>query len=278
MNNAPIGEQPQDYQGFAGKPPTEQVKKLGVLERITGMFFEPGNTFRSLKAHPNWLVAFLITGLVVAVSLFVFTNRVPYEIRRQAILDNMMKTASRFAGDEFQLQKMREEFERRVPPEETLRQKLTAPLTTIAGMLLIAVIAAGLYLVGTIIMGKRITFKQALAVRVYSDLPPVITSSILLIILMYLKSPDQIDPVNPHGMLTSNLGPLVDAKEHIVLGTIANNIDLFQIWSLILAVIGLSIMPEKMRHGQAIGIVVVVWLLGLLLKIGYNTMTGSATM
>ena len=275
MNDEPTGEGHQEFQGFERETPTEEVKKMGIIERIIGIFMEPGKTFRSLKAHPTWLVAFLISALCVVAITFVHSSRVPHQVRVQAQLDRAMKTAERFTTDELRLKAIREEFERQSQQGESLRQRLTGVGGTTVFLLVIAVLGAALYFVGVIIMGKRITFKQALAVRVYSDLPPYITSSILLIILMYVKSPDDIDPAGPTGLLTSNLGPLVNRQEHVVLGTIANNIDVFQIWSLILAIIGLSIMPEKMKRGPAIGIVVVVWLLGLLLKIGANVFTGG---
>jgi hypothetical protein len=139
----------------------------------------------------------------------------------------------------------------------------------------VTLIIAALYFLGALLTGKRITFKEALSIRAHADLPPAIVSSLLLIILLFLKSPDDIDPVNPNALLTSNLGPLVDMKEHVVLGTIANNIDVFQIWSIILAVIGLTIVPQKMSRGQAIGIVLTVWIIGLLFKMAGNTLYGG---
>jgi len=188
----------------------------------------------------------------------------------------MMKTLSRMGADEAQLAKMRQQFEQQIKQGETLLQKITGPAGGVVGLLVLALIGASLYFVGIILMGKRISFKEALAVRVYADVPPLIVSSVLMIILMYVKSPDDIDPISSGRILTSNLGPLFDPKEQVVLATIGNNIDLFQIWMLVLASIGLTIIPDKMKRGQAITIVVGVWLLGLLLKIGWNAMTGSA--
>jgi hypothetical protein len=275
MTDEPTGFEPQDYPGFEPPTPTEQVSPMGAMDRIIGIFMEPGNTFRALKARPTWLVAFLVMGLFVAAHTLVYTMRVPFETRMQAGFDRTMKAVGRFTTDELQLKAIREEMERQIQQGESLVGKLRAAGGVIIFMFVIALIGAALYFVGVILVGKRITFKQALAVRVYSEVPPVIVSSLLLIVLMYLKSPDEIDPVDPASMLTSNLGPLVDRQEHLVLGTIANNIDLFQIWSLVLAVIGLTIMPDKMKRGPAIGIVVVVWLLGPLLKIGINVFTGG---
>lgn len=275
MTDEPTGFEPQDYSGFESPTPTEQAPAMGVMDRIIGIFMEPGNTFRALRARPTWVVAFLVMSLFVAAHTLVYTMRVPFETRMQAGFDRTMKAVERFTTDELQLKAIREEMERQIQQGESLWGKLRAAGGVIIFMVVIALIGAVLYFVGVILVGKRITFKQALAVRVYSEVPPVIVSSLLLIVLMYLKSPDEIDPVDPTAMLTSNLGPLVDRREHLVLGTIANNIDLFQIWSLVLAVIGLTIMPDKMKRGPAIGIVLAVWLLGLLLKIGINVFTGG---
>jgi hypothetical protein len=276
MNNEPIGGQPPDFPAPEyQEAPAPEVKKKGALERIVGMFFEPSETYQSIKARPTWLVAFLVTMLFGILFYFAYTSRVPYEVRFQAQMDRTMQAMERFSTDERQVRAMREEFERRAREGETMRGRVLAAASQIGLALILLVVVAALYLVGSILVGKRMTFKQALAVRAYADLPPSVVWSIITVILMFVKSPDEIDPVDPRSILTSNLGPLID-KEQVVLKTLANNIDLFQIWGIILAIIGMTIVPEKITRGQAIGIVVFVWLLGLLVKIGFNSFTGGA--
>jgi hypothetical protein len=278
MNEEPIGEEPQEFEEFEEPAPAATVEKVGILQRVTGMFFEPGKTLQSLKTHPNWLVVFLITGIFVGAVVIVHTIRVPFEVRAQKQQELAMRAMERVITDEAQLQQARERFQQQLERGEAVWQKLTGAGWAIAVIFLITLLVATLYFVGVIIGGKRLTFKQALGVRVYADLPPTITQCVLLIILMYLKPVDEIDPLNSGAVLTSSLGFLFDPKEQIVLATIANNIDLFQIWSLALAIIGLSIVPDKMKRGPAIGVVVVVWLLGLLVKLGWNLFAGSAFM
>jgi len=265
-------QQPSQY---CSGTQTGKISQMKFLERMIGMFVGPVRVFRTVKDRPSWLAAFLITSLFVVATSFVFMNRVPYEIRREAQLDTSVNAAARIVNDQAQLQKMREEIERRTPRRETLRQKLTVPVIEMIGSLFLAALAASLYLLGAAIAGKPITYRQALTVRVYSDLPPIVIASILLVIVMLLKSPEEINPLGYESLLVSNLGFLVDSKENAALRVMAEYMDVFQIWSLILAALGLTIISGNMKRGPAISIVVVVWLLGLLVKIGAVLLTGG---
>ena len=70
-------------------------------------------------------------------------------------------------------------------------------------------------------------------------------------------------------------GFLVEDKDaHVILATIASNLDLFQFWSLVWAALGLSIMLERAKWGVAVGIAGGVWLLGLLAKVAINSLSG----
>src|SRR5690348_7843848 len=39
---------------------------MGTVGRLTGIFFEPSAVFQNLRAHPRWLAAILIAGLINA--------------------------------------------------------------------------------------------------------------------------------------------------------------------------------------------------------------------
>ena len=75
--------------------------------------------------------------------------------------------------------------------------------------------------------------------------------------------------------VVSNLGPLVDAKTHPVLNTLLSSVDLFSIWTVVLLSMGFAAMSEKkITAGQAAVPIVILWILWILLKMGFWALVG----
>ena len=52
---------------------------MSTVGRLTGIFFEPTNVFRNLRAHPHWLAAILVIGVLNAAYITAFTRRITPE-------------------------------------------------------------------------------------------------------------------------------------------------------------------------------------------------------
>jgi hypothetical protein len=139
-------------------------------------------------------------------------------------------------------------------------------------------IAAGgaLYLLGTMVMARSISYKQALSVWTYSSFAPTVISMILNVVLVFIKSPDDIDPIQARrGLVRANLGLLVDQTAHPVLGTALNSIDLLSFYGLFLAALGLR-KVARLSSGSAWTIVLIIWLIGVIFRLVFSTFTGGA--
>lgn len=135
---------------------------------------------------------------------------------------------------------------------------------------------AGLYLLGTTLMGKSLTFKQALSVWVYSSYPPTVVFAVVNILLLFLKSADDIDPTAINsGIARANPSILVDTKTQPVLATILGSFDLIAFYGLFLAAIGLRTMA-KLSSGSAWAIVLAIWVVGTILRIVMSLAFGQA--
>ncbi len=77
------------------------------------------------------------------------------------------------------------------------------------------------------------------------------------------------------GLVHANLSLFVDASSAPVLATALGAIDVFAIYGLILAALGLR-KVARMSSGAAWTIVVVLWVIGVILKVAFAAISGSA--
>ena len=149
-----------------------------------------------------------------------------------------------------------------------------SPIIVVA---LIIAAGGGLYLLGSMLMGRKLGYKQALAVWAYSSMPPIVISMLLNIVLLFIKSTDDYDIVRAsrRGLVQANLGLLIDPKASPVVGTFLSSIDVFAFYGLFLAALGLR-KVGKMSAGAAWGIVLTIWIIGVIIRCAFAGITGGA--
>ncbi len=233
-------------------PQTATEKPMGEFNRAIGVYLDPRETFSDLAVRPRWWVPMVVISLFSLVFIYCFSQRVGWDrVVRQNLETN---------------QRMQD-----LPAEQRQRMiEVSSRFTPIAGYgaavvgrpFSILISAAVFLLVFNVFAGARITFQQAMAVTAYSFLTFVL-SSILSIVTLYLKSPDDFDIQNP---LAFNLGFFLSAdsasKATIAL---ANSLDLFSFWTLGLLATGFSICG-KMSWSKALFGVVVPWVVLVVLR------------
>jgi hypothetical protein len=125
-------------------------------------------------------------------------------------------------------------------------------------------------------MGGSMTFAKGLSVWVYSSLPFWILFWTLNLIVLLIKTVDDIDPVaaSQKGLVTASPAMLIDGKSMPLVATLLGSIDLFQIWGVVLAAIGLRIMGG-LSNVSAWSIVITLWVIGLIARIIMTLITGN---
>jgi hypothetical protein len=259
-----------DTEGFQPPPPPPLPEAptgpvMSTAETLTGIFFEPGRVFESLRARPRFLVAGLIVIILSMVFTALFFQRVGYENSMRAVMEKSPRGS----------QMSPEQREQAV----AFYQKPVIKALTYCTPLLIFpiafVIGAALYLLGTMAVGQKISFQQALSVWVYSNFPPAVLTMLLNILILFLKSPDDIDPGQLRsGLIKADLGILVDEKAAPVLASLLGSIDLFAFYGLFLAALGLRKVANLKRE-TAWGIVLTIWIIRVILRIIWATAFGS---
>jgi hypothetical protein len=234
------------------EPP--QMSEVGTLGNI---FFEPGATFEDLRRKPRFLLASLIMIVLISTFSVLFFQKIGFEEITRARLErsSMYQSASAEAKQEMVKQQT-----------SPIVQYISYGATPIV-MIIYLLIGGLIYWLGAKAMGGNLTFLRGLSVWVYSSFPPTIVSMLANILILFLKSVDDIDiAASQSGLIHANPSFFIDAKTMPVLAAVLGTFDLFLIWGWILAAIGLRIVG-KISSGAAWAIVLIVALLNVAARV-----------
>lgn len=241
----------------------EKGQPLSLVEKVTGVFYEPARVFRNLREHPHWVGAFVIIGLLTAIYSFSFVQRITPERIVEHTTEKLAEMGPPFAPPPERLEAMK----------NTQLQSLKNPIERVGavarsfvGLFVVSTILAGLSLLGILAFGGRINFWQALAVTVYSLLPIVAIQKLLGLAILYLKAPEDLHPIlNQETTLQDNLGILFSPANHPILFVMASFIGLTSFYGLWLRAKGLHYGATKASKGAGWGVAITLWVLILIL-------------
>jgi hypothetical protein len=112
-------------------------------------------------------------------------------------------------------------------------------------------------------LGAETTFKQVFAVSLYALMPYLILTLLTILTLFFGNNAESFDQKNPVGTNLAyylpGLAPWLNA--------LLTQLDVIRLWSLFLAILGMSIVARKSMAQSAL-IVGGLWLLGLVAGVG----------
>lgn len=230
---------------------------MGEFSRLTGVFFEPGKTFADIAERPRWLVPLLL----VIVAGVAFYSLYGQHVGWERFVRHQMETNARV-----------QQSMERIPAAQ--RDAAIAMQTkfmgigyyfgTIVMVPLMYLISAAIVLgIASGMMSAGVKFKQVFAIVCYAGLPSIVMHA-LATVVMFLKSPDDFNLINP---LAFNPAAFMDPiNSSKFLYTLAMSLDLFTIWYFLLAATGLKAAAGKrLSFGGALFAVVLPWALLVLL-------------
>jgi hypothetical protein len=246
--------------------PTPSGPAMSTGETLTSIFFEPGRVFEAMRERPRFLAAAVIMVVFYLAFSITFLERVGYERVVREGIENSPRAE----------QLTPEQKEQAIRLQSGPLFKALAYVSPVLVIAIIIAAGAALYLLGSMLMAKKVSYKQALAVWTYSSMPPLVLAMLVNIVLIFLKSPDDYDVVSAsrRGLVKANLGILVDPKASPVLATVLGSLDLFAFYGLFLAALGLR-KTGKISSGSAWGIVLTIWILGVVLRIALAGIFGQ---
>lgn len=244
----------------------EEPAQMSEAATLGNIFFEPGNTFEDLRRKPRFILALLIMVVAISAFTFMFFGKLGEDRMRRAMIEQMDKNP--------QVQSLSpEQKQRQIEMGTTISKyvRYAIPLFVLVGF----AIGGLLYWLGGKAMGGSGNYLHGLSAYVYSSFPPVVISMLANIVVLLLKSADDIDlNASQRGLVHANPGFFFEGKETPVLATILSTFDLFQIWGWILAAIGLHKIM-KISKGAAWGIVIILALLGVAYRVIQAYMSGN---
>ena len=133
----------------------------------------------------------------------------------------------------------------------------------ICGLLVIALVLWGAF---NVMAGAGADFTTSLAIVSHAVVPASVVSTILFVTVLFLKPVGMFELDNP---VATNVAALLpdDASKWLV--ALGKNIDLLELWKLILLAIGFAaVNPKKLKGGKALNIVFAMFLVYLVLRVG----------
>jgi hypothetical protein len=249
------------------RPAESDAPLMSTPATLANIFFEPGRTFEALRARPRFLVAGLLS-LVAFMAFYVtYTQRVGYDQIVDAEIDVQRKTNSNVNEEQLAMAS-------RMQKGAVIKNvRLFSP---VVGLAVVIAAGAGLYLLGAMLMGGAMRYKQALAVWVYSSWPPLLITCVLNFVLLFVKPPeDSFEIVQglQRGLVRANAGALIDGTAHPLLATALGSIDLLAFYGLFLAALGLR-KVGRLKSGPAWTIVLALWAVRVIATIAISAATG----
>jgi hypothetical protein len=242
---------------------TDAPAPMSEAEKITSVFYEPARVFQELRVRPYWGTAFLVIALTVAVFQIAYTQRIGADTIALATIDKTIE------GGFIPAERAGQIRENAAADARAPFAKVGGAISAIVGTFIFMSIFAGLYMLGVLVSGARIKFWQAFSVAVFAALPVIVLQNLISLLLLYLKSPDDIDPIKgQRGLAHADLGVLFNPAEHPYLYVLGSSLGLFTLYGIWLTASGLRHAGEKVTSGTAWSIAIGLWVLTLLLGLG----------
>ena len=252
---------PPPQPAYAGPAAPE----MSTPATLTGIFFEPGRTFEALRERPRFLVAAIIIVVFSLAVTFLLFNKIDYA----AFMREQIMKSPRAS------QMTPEQVDAAVAFYKGPIGKAFVYVIPLIGTAVFVAAGGALYLLGTMLMGGAIRYKQAVSVWTYSSFAPGVLSAVLAVIVVLLTPAEDINPTQPGGLVRANLGVLLGHGSSPALASLLGSFDVFTFYGLFLAALGLR-KVGKMSSGSAWTIALGLWAVGVLLKVGWAALFGQA--
>jgi hypothetical protein len=237
-------------------------KPLSQVERVVDTFVAPSKTFTDIRRSTSWWLPFLLFMIVSALFAFAVDKKVGFESVAEQSVQQSQMAQDRMAT---------------LSPADRAKamhgQAVGTKYVSYVGGIFFLIFA----LVGALLnwatinfgFGAKTTFGQNFALQMFSSLPLVLKSLLAAVLVFAGVGTEGFNLRNPVG---TNPGfYLSDSAAWVK--TLGTFFDIFGIWALVLAVIGLAIISGKTK-GQAAIVVFGWWLLILLVVTGFSAAMG----
>jgi hypothetical protein len=233
--------------------------KDSSLGRFLAVLLEPSATFRSIAERPTWILPLVILLLLAAASTV-------------AVLGSIDAGAMRA--------EMEQQIEERGGQADEQALDMAARFGTgcfagsaIGGSLVFYLLIPAIFMIFNLFEGK-VTYPQSLSTTLYGMTPIALKSVLSIPVVLSRESLTLAELQSGGGLLPSNLAVFAPEGAAAWLVALLSSVDLFTLWSVVLFVVGYSIVA-RVSKGVAAGVVVGFWLLAVVGLAGLATLGGG---
>lgn len=221
---------------------------IGLPGRMVRVLYAPGETFEAVSQRHGWLDWFapaLVTALVATASV---QATMPLLVKAQQ--EALAKVAHSSALTP-QQQEQQQQMLAKMSGVSHVAALVMAPLSTFA---IVFILGGVMLAIGRFVLGGEPVYGQTLAVAGYTSLIGVVQTAVMT-------------PLRQaKGAMIMTLGPgllLPDGTLTSFAGRLANAVDVFVLWQVGVAAVGLAIV-SRAATGKALACLLVVWALVVL--------------
>ena len=225
--------------------PAGLKRPSGVFERLLGVVVSPGEAFADVAWAPlPYLPLLLLLALTAGATAFTFA-RIPMDRMLNERLEQMVEegrlTQEQVAQQQEQMAAMRPVM------------RWVGPISSVVLILLLTLAVAGFARLVSLMMGYETRFLSLWSVTIYAWLATSIFSTLLFLVVVFVKPVEEIDITNPLG---SNLAALLPFFGLTGLPRFVTSfltwVDLFYGWRVVLLGIGYAAVTKRLAASTSL--------------------------
>ena len=221
----------------------ETPQHIGAFGRIIGAIINPRPTFEDIARKPGWLLPILLLIILSLTITTVFGKRVGW----RAFMEKQLAQNSR-------VQQMTPEQRENLINQQVKFAPIFGYAFGVIGFPIVVVIVAAIFM----------------GIFNATSYMPFVIASLLGVLILCLKPPDQIDLQN---LVASNAGTFLSSDAPKWLLALGTSLDIFTFWVLGLMAFAYSaVRPKKIKFGSALTWIVGLWVVFVLVKVGFAAM------
>jgi hypothetical protein len=230
---------------YGAKPASEEAAApRNFFSRLIGVYFSPGETFPEMARAPRALAPIIGLTLLFLASGFLIASRVPMDKMTEDRIQQQIASG--------QLTEERAEQQRESMRKIAPFMKFIIPIASTFWAIVLVFAIAGLAKLVSMMMGIENKYMPLVSVTTYTMLAVYIVTTVIFVILLFIKPADEFDWNNPIGSnLAALLGALgVEGMPKLVKGVLSY-VDVFYIWKVVLIAIGCAAVSHKLKSSSA---------------------------
>ena len=232
----------------------EAPAPINHFARIVGVFFSPKSTFEDIARRPSWVLPVVLMTLLGIVVAVVMNQKIDW----RDVASKRIEESPRAANLSADQKEQQIEMSAKISPGVTYAFGLLGPI------LAVMVVTLVMWLAYNVIGGANTNFSVSVGIVSHAYVVTIL-STLLFILILYLKPPGTLDLENP---VATNIGaflPDTTPKAFLALG---RSIDIFSIWTLLLIATGFAAFNPKKLKGKALSIAIAMWAIWVAVKMG----------